>query len=237
MIWNLILNQGWYFFTDWNLELLSIYYALAFTVSVIGLVYEKDDVEWSRITRLLGSTVHVLFAVTGATAMLVTVVAFSLLNPAFSFWNATVHFSTTLSLLWEMYMNGMYVRFDFYAYDVSWAGLYLIFIWPVVATGIKQTWPYNFLDVSTWTCFLWYSALLLVHFLFFSLWYSFSRFKLFMVLRREAKNNSSMTGADNGLAFITTGQSSGNGSAGGNGGGATFNERLIGTQNMTSNHH
>lgn len=192
VFWGLLRSGGWQYFTTWNLELLSVYYLLSAFLSVVGLVYDDDDVEWSKSIRIIGRIAHVLFQVAGATAILVTVVAFSLLNPEFTFWNSSDHFATLCSILWELCLNGMFVQFEDFRFNVAWAALYLIFIWPVVATGIRS-WPYDFLQVNSPACFGWYSGLLLVNFLFYCVWFGLSRLKLRFMSYFKVK--STVTGA------------------------------------------
>lgn len=137
VIANLYKHKGWQYFTTWNCELIGLYFALAFSVSVIGLRFDSPDVEWSYSVRCLGQSVHILFEIAGASAFLVTVVAFTLLDPTFDFWNASVHFATTLSMLLEMSLNSIFVRFDHYPFNTYWALVYLIFIWPIVVSGLN----------------------------------------------------------------------------------------------------
>jgi hypothetical protein len=183
VIWNLIRSGGWQYFTNWNLILISIYYFSALTSSVIGIRFgNRDDAEWSRRVRRLGYAVHILFEVVGGTALLVTVVDFTLLNPEFTFWNASQHFATMLSLMIELCVNCLPVRMDHFSYNALWASLYLVFIWPVVGSGARRHWPYDFLDLSGPSCFLWYTGLLLADILFYCLWVLLYRFKVYMYI-------------------------------------------------------
>lgn len=219
-------GQNYYYFTIWNIDLISLYYILAVTVSLIGVIHgdEKSNSDdssesssdtnvkqtsvtqnnfllssspsqrtpaavttlsegnassnWSKHTVNLGYTVQILFEVAGASALFITVVAFVLLNPEFSFWNVTYHFVTSCSFLVEMYLNSMTVRWEHCAINLFWALLYLIFIWPAVATSVVERWPYDFLDVSSTACFLWYTILFAANIFFYYVWYGFSYLKV-----------------------------------------------------------
>jgi hypothetical protein len=71
----------WYYFTVWNLELISIYYFFAMICSIIGFVYKsrendciddrsdgnlnKEGTIWSSSVIAFGQFVHILFEVCG----------------------------------------------------------------------------------------------------------------------------------------------------------------------------
>jgi hypothetical protein len=195
VLWNLIRHGGWQYFTNWNLMLISVFYFSAFLCSVIGLRYGHDDfsvnnnrdlhvneVEWSRHVRRLGYLVHVLFEVCGGTALLVTTVDFTLLNPQFEFWNASEHFATMLSFLIELCLNCLPIRMDHFGYNALWASIYLVFIWSVVGSGARHHWPYSFLDVSSAACFVWYTGLLIADLFFYGIWAVLHRLKVYLCL-------------------------------------------------------
>jgi hypothetical protein len=115
-------------------------------------------------------------SVTG-TACLVTVINFSALNPEFSFWNVSQHFITLMTLILELFLNNMYVRADHYPFNISWAFLYLIFIWPLVVMSRISFWPYFFLKTDTYSCFFYYTGLVVADFLFYYLFYAISWLK------------------------------------------------------------
>ena len=183
VLWNLLRDDGWQYFTNWNLMLISTFYACALSASFIGLCFGHSDAEWPQRIRRLGYAVHILFEVVGATAILVTTVDFSLLNPQFAFWNASEHFATLLSLVIELCVNSLPVRLDHYGYNALWASVYLCFIWPVVATGARHHWPYDFLDVSGPDCFIWYTGLLIADIIFYCIWMGLYRLKLYVFHR------------------------------------------------------
>jgi len=149
---------------------------------------------WSKPLKLLAIAHHLLFEVAGASAMLVTTVAFSLLNPEFAFWNVTIHFVTMCSLLLEMFLNALPVRLDHCPFNISWALLYLTFIWPIVVTGVVSKWPYAFLDTQDWKCFFWYTGLFLINILFYVVWWLFSvtkmRFRRHLAIRAQQQAES-----------------------------------------------
>ena len=94
-------HAGWEYFTTWNLELITVYFLAALISSIIGCRYEGIDIEWSFATRCLGAFVHALFEVCGGTALLVTVVDFTLLDHQFDFWNVSGNsLSHTLKLFY-----------------------------------------------------------------------------------------------------------------------------------------
>ena len=188
-------NFKWFYFTLWNVELLSLYYFFALICSTIGLFHSSQrsassitenphnnrkstgNLEWSIHILRLGKITHVLFEVCGGTAVLVTVINFAILNPEFSFWNTSSHLAPLLSLLLELSLNNMYLRVDHFIYNISWALLYLIFVWPLVALENISFWPYPFLAVETSYCYLFYTILVVLDILFYFIFYSLSFLK------------------------------------------------------------
>lgn len=114
------------------------------------------------------------------TAVLITLVTFTVLNPRFSFWNVSQHFITLMVLVLELFLNNMYVRIDHFPFNLSWALLYLIFIWPMVVTNKIPFWPYFFLATNNHSCFLNYTVLIVADFLFYCIFYSLSRLKCYV---------------------------------------------------------
>jgi hypothetical protein len=60
---------------------------------------------------------------------------------------------------------------------MSWAVLYLNFIWALVAMNIIPSYPYPFLATDTPSCFLYYFGLFVADFLFYYTFYSLSYLK------------------------------------------------------------
>ena len=163
-------NGSWYYFTNWNIWLISVYFALVIVCSILGLVYGTST-SWSMGFHQWSKVIHVHFEICGGTAFFVTVVAFSMLDGRFTFWNASQHFVTSVTMLIELILNDMYVRMDHFPCNLTWAILYLLVIWPVVKTGIIEDWPYFFLDTSSIDALLLYTILLFVDGIFYTLWY------------------------------------------------------------------
>jgi hypothetical protein len=136
--------------------------------------------EMSSTWRQRGPFEHI-----GGTAVLVTVINFAVINSGFSFWNATSHFVPLLTLIIELFLNNMYLRVDHYVFNISWAWLYLIFVWPLVVTRRINFWPYSFLDVNTSKCYLLYTVLILLDIAFYFLFYGLSTLKFFLRQRQE----------------------------------------------------
>jgi hypothetical protein len=120
--------------------------------------------------------VHIIFEVAGSTALMITVVDFTLLSAEFKFWNLVAHFFTSISFLIELSLNAMGVRLHDLSYCSVWSISYLAIIWPIVAFGVRD-WPYGFLKVDSWSCILWYNALFVGNLLFFLLFYKLGAIK------------------------------------------------------------
>jgi hypothetical protein len=216
VIANYVITGGfkWFYFTLWNGELLSIYYVLALACSMTGLcckprIISSDDedivdeeIKWSNHTNRLGRVTHVLFEVCGGSAVLVTVVNFVLINPRFSFWDITSHFVPLMTLVIELFLNNMYLRVDHYVFNISWAWLYLIFIWPLVVLKGISFWPYAFLALDTNNCYLNYTILMVIDVIFYFVFYGLSTLKFFtrnimeIATEKDKNSNSFMPGVD-----------------------------------------
>jgi len=206
-LWNFI-REDWtnlYFFTLWNVIMISVYFAMAVISSVIGLVYgaefakrensqqqpssgwfSQEGAFWSDHVLRLSLFMQILFEVAGGSAFFVTIVAFSFLNPEFVFWNVSAHFVTSMTFLIELSQNSMIIRWQHVLLNMLWALIYCTYIWPAVATHKVTDWPYDFLDVSNAGCFAWYFALFFANVLFYSLWYTLSRIKYEYVYKDSA---------------------------------------------------
>lgn len=211
-LWNFIRNDwdNLFYFTHWNVIMISVFYGCALACSVIGFIYNEDfragktsggswvtveatrisnqqreEAYWSVYAQRLGFCMQILFEVAGGTALFVTVVAFTFLNPSFEFWNVSDHFVTSMTFLAEMAQNSMIVRWHHVLLNMLWALLYLIYIWPAVASGDVTNWPYSFLSVSSAGCFGWYFMLFFGNAIFYSIFYFFSRFKYEIIYRNS----------------------------------------------------
>jgi hypothetical protein len=208
MIWGLIHNSGnsAVYFTNWNVYLISLYYFLASVASVIGVwndnsfwehllqqqqSHNHDNIQnrenlsfWAISTTKFGMAVHILFEIAGSTAFFITVIAFSALNPHFVYWNVSQHFVTTMSFLVELFLNNMLIRWEHVLFTVTWGLIYLIFIWPMVATGAATEWPYFFLDTDSVTVFGWYIMLFVALIFFYYVFYGVGALKWAIVGRK-----------------------------------------------------
>jgi hypothetical protein len=132
-------TDGMFFFTNWNTKLISLYFLLTCICSVRGFIQQqtggimqpsrgirRTDDRMSSLNLLYARTVRCLFEVCGGTAILVTVVAFGLLDPSFTFCNVSCHFVTLVTLLVEMMLNNMLVRINRIVLNITWAFVYMV---------------------------------------------------------------------------------------------------------------
>jgi hypothetical protein len=167
----------WVFFTNWNVLLLMVYYSIAATASIIKLSNADGKHEW------LGNVVAILFTIVAPTALFITSVDFILLSREVTYWNFSGHLITSVTVLMELTQNSMHVTWRNMPITYAWALLYLSFIWPVRANNVAKRWPYDFLDTSSPTCFLWYPGLFLMITLFFAIFKALVELK-FMCARK-----------------------------------------------------
>lgn len=196
-LWNFVKENGdnAHFFTYWNIDLITAYYFLVLIASFIGIINDSkfeqhrqqhpshsDSSEtqssfWSDSVTRFGYTVQILYEITGSTAFFITVVNFITLNPVFHFWNVNVHFMTSMSILVELGLNQMAVRWEHVLFTIYWALMYLIFIWPLVAMEDIHDWPYFFLNAETAAVFPWYAGLIVALILFYYVFWGISYLK------------------------------------------------------------
>lgn len=189
-----------YYFTNWNTILISFYFLFAMICSINGLIYDdpsnilvqqtaRDETNlinqtskiiWSPEISFFSRILLGLFSICGGSAILVTVIAFTILDPSFTFWNVSVHFVTLIALLVEMSLNKLIVRFDHYPFNITWAYLYLIFVWVLVFMGVGD-WPYFFLQTDSTSSYSSYSGLVFVNLLFYSIWFGLSELKCYTI--------------------------------------------------------
>jgi hypothetical protein len=167
----------WVFFTNWNVLLLMAYYSIAATASIIKLCGVDGKYEW------LGNVIAIVFTIVTPTAFFVTCVDFILLNHEVTYWNFSGHLITSVTVLMEVTQNSIRVTWRNMPITYAWALLYLSFIWPVRANNVAKRWPYDFLDTSSPTCFLWYPGLFLMITLFFAVFKALVELK-FMCARK-----------------------------------------------------
>ena len=203
---NYVINgqNQWYFFTLWNLELISLYFFLAVGCSIMGFIYGNKSqsnlcvvkvtnesstrIVWSSTINRFAYMMHVLYEITGGNAFMVISISFILLNRNFTFWNVSAHFVPAMSMLMELFLNNVFVRFDHFPWNLMWPMIFLLFIWPIVYTGVISGWPYFFLRTDTYYCFLFYNGLLIANLVFYLLWYGCSELK-FKVRKIFQKSN------------------------------------------------
>lgn len=184
------------YFTAWNVNLLSLYFLLAIIASCIGLANDKKLQEytvshsrleshpgqfWSLRILRFGWTLQILFEISGATALFVTIIAFTLLAPEFTFWTASYHFVTSVCIVAELSLNNMTVRWDHVLLNLTWIAMYLVYCWPMTRYGALSDWPYFFMDTSKPEVIRWYTIIFLANISFFYLFWSVNLVKYLFV--------------------------------------------------------
>ena len=165
--------RSWNYYTDWNIYLIGFYYTFAL-ISTLLLIKKENFLLSARETiyaENISLVAGVLYTTAGSAALMITVLNFLLLNPDPTFWNLTLHLSTTLSLLLDMCLNDMTVNLQDLIFSVVWPFLYVSFIWPIVKEGVRGDWPYFFVETETLSCFFWYIFLFFISVVFFGIFY------------------------------------------------------------------
>ena len=189
-------NQGdnWVYFTFWNIDLIVLYFLFATISSIIGLLRNHaaiytlsgdtlDPTRWSSGERFLATTTQLFFTVAGASSIFITVFAYLFISKTLIFDYISFHLLNSVAMVFEMAFNSMIVRLEHIILLLSWAFLYIIYIWSMAATDRIPDWPYPFLAVNTTSCYFFYGVSYVLFIVFFLIWYSFSWIKI--ALRAE----------------------------------------------------
>jgi hypothetical protein len=81
----------------------------------------------------------------------------------------------------------MTVRWEHVLFNVTWALMYLIFIWPYIACGERKSWPYFFLETDNASIFPWYVGLFVLVILFYYIFWLFNYVKELLIGHVEQK--------------------------------------------------
>ena len=177
--------KGWamYYFTNWTILLVAIYFFLSFICSFIAIYlksirnpYETSlnlEIEWSCTMRFLGLIIHLLYEVAGASSCFVLVFDNIFMNPKNnSMILIFARIVTVTSLILELLMNKIDVRFDQYPTTAAFLMIYFLFIWPEVSFGHLDDWPYEILSASSINCYGYYLIVFILNFIFYCVWYT-----------------------------------------------------------------
>jgi hypothetical protein len=179
----------WFYFTFMTFDLIAFYYSVAMIVSIIGVFHDYKcsqnipgyNSDWSLTMEWWSHLLFIVFTVCAATSFFITVIEFLLLSPALTFNNISEHLITSITFIIELSMNSIEVRPELIIFNISWAFLYLLFIWPVVFTGAAPFWPYDFLKTDTSWCFFWYTILVIANIIFFIILWLLYKLKHFIL--------------------------------------------------------
>ena len=201
-------NKSWFYFTNWNTKLIALFFLFAVILSILGLFHipkeikndsflslssistndDENDNDENIILLRFSKIFHVLFEVCGGSAVLVTVIAFCILDPTLNFWNISTHLITLISIIIELILNNMIVKFNHLPYNLSWAMIYLVFVWVIIFFKLEY-WPYFFLKTDTINCYIYYDSLLLADLFFYTIFYGLSRIKI-LITKTFRKNDN-----------------------------------------------
>lgn len=178
--------RGWHYFTNWNIYLIGFYFFFSSASSMFFLKKERTFLTDKETTfsYYIAAVASVLYTVAGSAALMVTVLNFLLLNHDLTFWNISLHVSTTIALIADMTLNDMIVNPQDVLFSVFWPFCYVVFIWSIVREGVRGEWPYFFIETQSASCFFWYPFLFVMAVAFFVLFYCLHRGKSALILRQ-----------------------------------------------------
>jgi hypothetical protein len=160
------IDPGYWYFTNWNLILLGIYFFIAALCSIQHRLDPLGGTDapstalpkwWTpKIRQHIVRIAGIGHDVAGANAIFVTVVALGILDPSPTFWNLTNHLSNSVFMFIELALNNIHARSENYVWNLTWVFVYVCFAWIIVYTGVRKT-PYFFLKtVNKPEAFAWY---------------------------------------------------------------------------------
>ncbi|XP_024517237.1 uncharacterized protein LOC9629751 [Selaginella moellendorffii] len=121
----------------------------------------------------LGYLLQILFQISAPAVLLTDAMFWLVLVPLVipsgfrnNFLNINVHGINALFILTEFMVNTMPFPWFRCAYFTLWSVAYTLFLWIMHATGVSW-WPYPFLDITTASAPIWYSGLIVLHFVSF----------------------------------------------------------------------
>jgi hypothetical protein len=131
-------------------------------VSCYGLWADYNNIrdDPPKLIRYIAETLQILFEVALPAAILITIVVFLLLDREPAYFNYSQHLANTVALLIEYSLNSIAIRPEHAILYMFWTLIYLLFIWTVIGGKAVRNWPYDFLQVETASCFVWYPSFL-----------------------------------------------------------------------------
>lgn len=189
-IWNLVRFDGKniILFSLWHIIFITVYYMFATIASFIGIIFEDDRQAmlrtltsttrqrnvtryyWSTATLAFGSLIQIMFEISGAVAFFITLSVYLGVAADFTYWNVTQHLVTSFSFILELFLNRIFIRWEHILLNEAWLLIYLVVIWPLVATGFIAFWPYNFLKTGTEDSIVLYSIAAAISVGFYLFW-------------------------------------------------------------------
>ena len=184
--------SGWdmYYFTNWTVAVVAIYFFFGSISSFLSVIvksrrnpYEASldlEIRWSYAVRCFGVAVHLLYEIAGSSSCFAVVFDYMFMKASNnSMILILARVVTVTSLLLELLMNNIDVRFDQYPAAAAFVMVYFFYIWPTVVLGPRHDWPYDLLSTSSINCFGNYLVIFIFSFIFHTVWY------LIYVLKKE----------------------------------------------------
>lgn len=187
-------GKNYQYYTYWNVGMAFFYYLIATIASILGYFYKPvDGIEWAPAIVYFGKFQRIIFSLAGSTAFFITVVNFSLLSSAGTFSNISDHLITSITFLFEMFLNTTTVPVYNLAYMITWAILWISFILIIYpGADVLNSWPYFFLDSYTTAVYFWYPVLILLMVIFYFIWYGLSVLKVKYIINAQSAFESAV---------------------------------------------
>lgn len=172
----------WTYFTYWTVYFHTLYFAAAVITTILILLKENGaQIAFSLNQLDLDKTslgLSVIFETTGTSSIFIACVNYIMLSQNGEYRNTILHAVPPGLLLIELFLNDVHVELPNAIIAMSYPMLYLVVIFGVVVGNVRR-WPYDFVNIETPGCFVWYNILFIVFMIFFVIWYGLCRFKYY----------------------------------------------------------
>lgn len=168
----------WLYLDIWNLVLVTFYFMCTTLLSFLAYKTRQQSARrndtnptrWSVFSQILSVTIHMLFELTSVITLMILFSDWMVWNVKDELINASTYLAF-LTLLLEMLINQITIRFDQFPCIASLLMLYFFVLWPAAFNGYLHKWPYVFLELNDSHCFANYTLVFVTAWLCSLIWY------------------------------------------------------------------
>lgn len=158
-----------YGFSAWTHICLLGYFVISSICSIVGLFgrlccssEENLRIKWSPFVENIGLGNLILFEMSAANIVFITVVQFFAIDSSTDFGQIKLYLVPTAFVIFELLFDRLPFRLSFYFFTATLPVAYLVFQWVLVYIG-ELNWQYGFLRTRSAICFRYYSTMAGLH--------------------------------------------------------------------------